>query len=108
MNIDIADEDAIATRELEFRFNAGSSERVVVSIFSPRPAEEPEMWWCPYSITGCKIHKVMRMAGIDSVQALTLTLGVIPAELDFLAKKHDGEFLFLGESGHCFSAIASQ
>jgi hypothetical protein len=108
MNDDTLHENAIASRELEFRFTTGGSERVLVSIYSPRPAEEPEMWWCPYSIIGNKVHKIFRMAGIDAIQALTLTLATIPVELEWLSRKHEGEFLFLGEHGHCFSEIPSQ
>ena len=66
------------------------------------------MWWCPYSIIGNKVHKIFSMAGIDAVQALTLTLATIPVELEWLSQKNNGEFLFLGEHGHCFSKIPRQ
>jgi hypothetical protein len=98
----------IAIRELQFQYAAGGSEAVRVSIGVPVPAEEPETWWCTCTIVGTNIQKSFPTGGIDSVQALTLALASLPEILEFLSRKHEGEFHFLGEPGHCFSIVASQ
>ena len=98
----------IAVRELQFQYAAGSSEAVRVSIGIPVPAEEPETWCCTCTIIGTSIQKSFPTVGIDSVQALTLALGTLPDILEFLSRKHEGEFHFLEERGHCFARVASQ
>lgn len=98
----------IVSRDLEFRFSTGEVEPVRISIEAPVPAEEPGMWWCAYSIAGTTIQKSFRLAGIDSVQALTLVLATMPAELERIAKRCQGEFWFLGEPGHLFSEVRGQ
>lgn len=98
----------IVSRDLEFRYSSGEVEAVRVSIEAPVRSEEPDMWWCAYSIKGATIQKSFRLAGIDSVQALTLVLATMPAELERIAKKNQGEFWFLGEPGHLFALVKSQ
>ena len=95
-------------RDLEFRFSTGEIESVRISIETPCPANEPDMWWCDYSISGTTINKTFRLAGIDSVQALTLVLATMPTELERIERSLQGRFWFLGELGHLFSEVRTQ
>ncbi|NQD35731.1 hypothetical protein HPT27_01775 [Permianibacter sp. IMCC34836] len=45
----------VVSRDLEFRFSTGEVEAIRVLIEKPFPADEPETWWCAYSITGSTI-----------------------------------------------------
>lgn len=92
----------IATRQLEFVFNSGRKEKVLVSIGAPVQSTDPECWLCPYQIEAPSFKKLESSAGMDSVQALDLTLGGMAAVLSYLGRQHDGEFNFLSEPGHEF------
>jgi len=85
--------EVIGERELLFTRRDGTTELVIVRIGKPMITDpNNEDWYCPYQISGFGREKKMAMVGVDSVQALVLTLQVIPAELDHLAKRERGFF----------------
>jgi hypothetical protein len=97
----------VAHRDLEFVRAAGDREPVRVSIFVPVPGELEGQWWCECVIEGKSFRKPFRIAGGDSIHALTLTLTTIPEELEQLSQRHNGVFHFLGEAGHEFHRLAN-
>jgi hypothetical protein len=62
---------------------------VRVRIGAPRPFDEAASdYYCPFQITGIGSGKVRRIGGVDAVQALELTLRVLPSALDGLRKQY--------------------
>jgi len=74
---------------------------VSVTFFVPEQIEQGD-WECQYEVRGGPLKKSNRTVGIDSVQALSLALGGMHAELGFYERKHNATFHFLGEPGHEF------
>lgn len=72
-----------------------------VKFFVPEQTEHGD-WQCLYEVRGGPINHSHSMVGIDSVQALSLALGGVHAELGFFERKHKATFHFLGEPGHEF------
>ena len=91
-----------AERNLILKHESGAQDAVVVRFFVPNKIREEE-WHCRYEILGGPIKHAHHTVGIDSVQALSLALGGIRAELGFFERKHTATFYFLEEPGHEFS-----
>jgi len=94
--------EVIAIREMLFVGNDGSSEAVTLKIGTPCACDEPEAFICPYEISSKKHSRLFGSVGIDTVQALTLTMKTLKVDLDYWEKKFDGELHFLDEKGHGF------
>jgi Domain of unknown function (DUF6968) len=90
-----------AERSLVLKYDSGSEDAVLVRFFVPEPIDEGD-WECQYEIQGGPIQHTHRTVGIDSVQALSLALGGVQAELGFFERKHKATFYFLNEPGHEF------
>lgn len=93
-------------RVLEFIPDAGPPRRLTIRIGRPRRDRKHVNggWVCPYDIAGISGLYKRRVFGIDGVQALSLALHIIPAELARLAQKAGGgQFRFLGEEGLFFA-----
>jgi hypothetical protein len=80
----IAERDVILTR------SNGATETLKVRIGKPVRGDHPEEWRCPYQIEGLGRVRTVAMSGVDSVQALLLTIQVILPELDHIAKRENG------------------
>jgi hypothetical protein len=89
--------DAFALRVLQFTYLDGRVEDVEVSIEKPVLADTQDYWLCPYRIKGPGFEKRHMSAGEDSLQALLLTLRILPVELAVLAKREGGVFSLYGE-----------
>jgi len=87
-------EDAIATRELSFKKDDGSEETVVVRIGKPVRNKNGEDWECAYEIASDMNRTTHEMMGIDSIQALFLTSGVIDVALNHWEKNTKGSSTF--------------
>ena len=86
--------EIIASRELVFVSGSGTRDAAKVAI--GMPVNVPgEHWRCPYRIEGPGFATDFAMVGIDSMQALILTLHTIDVELRVLARDHGGHFEFL-------------
>jgi hypothetical protein len=93
----------LASRKLRFVKSDGSSEEVMLNVGAPTQFNEEGDWHCPYQICSARHSKINAMVGIDSLQALTLTMKTLDVELNYWERKHDGRFYFLDEIGHCCS-----
>ena len=91
--------EIIADRELMFFPDKGESELVYVRIGKPSLCTDELDWSCPYEIVSDSYRLVFRMIGIDSLQALQLTLKSIPAEIQHWEQTRSGHFQFLNEPG---------
>ncbi|QEY15711.1 hypothetical protein D0C16_06840 [Cellvibrio sp. KY-GH-1] len=90
----------IATRSLVFIRESGSSENVVINIGAPYEGET-EGCCCPYKIISETRNKLHGAFGIDTLQALDLTMKTLNCELEYWERTFKGKFHFLGEEGHC-------
>ncbi|KQQ83698.1 hypothetical protein ASF73_16885 [Xanthomonas sp. Leaf131] len=84
----------IAKRDFMFIRADGSREAVTLSIGAPFSGGGDD-WVCPYLIKGDSFQRFFRMFGVDSMQALMLTLNILQDEMDTLARKHAGAFQYL-------------
>ena len=87
--IDIPLGIVIATRVLTFTRENNSSLAVAVSIGAPMP-DPPRAWACPYEIVGMWDPLRRAMRGADSMQALILTMHILPTELLARAREQEG------------------
>jgi hypothetical protein len=69
-----------------------------VRVGKPVLAGAPDEWRCPYQIDGLGRVKTFAMSGVDSVQALLLTLHTILPELDYLGRSEGGHFSWLEDA----------
>lgn len=90
----------IAERELEFFHEDGGISHVIVRIGLPVPVDGNGDYCCPYEISAENRTKLRGVIGIDSLQALQLTLATLKVEIEGWEKKEDGKFRFLGEPGY--------
>ena len=91
--------EAIAVREMEFVYDTGLRENVVLRVGMPRECEDPEAWVCPYEIRSESHQKIFGMVGIDSLQALELTMKTLKVEIEYWERSRKGKFFFLDEEG---------
>lgn len=69
----------IGTRTLTLRAGERNIE-IPVSIYAPE-REKPRVWRCRYDVGWPEGLRVFAGYGVDAIQALTITLGMIGAEL---------------------------
>jgi hypothetical protein len=91
----------IATRNLIFVWEDGSSEDVTVNIGAPYEMNSEGDYCCPYQLVSISHNKLHGIVGIDTLQALELTMKTLNCELEYWEKTFKGKFHFLGEEGHC-------
>ena len=80
----------------------GVTEVVTVRIGKPVVGKSTDEWRCPYQIEGLGRLKTFAMSGVDSVQALLLTLQVILPELDHISQREGGTFSWLEDANAGF------
>lgn len=78
--------EVIAEREVTLTRANGATETLKVRIGKPIMGDSPNEWRCPYQLEGLGRVRTVAMSGVDSVQALLLTMQVILPELDHIAK----------------------
>lgn len=91
--------DVIAERVLEFWApGRKTSKRVTVRIGAPEDLGARKDWRVPIEIIGPGKDQIrkMRYGGVDAVQALVLTLAILPTELKLIAKAAGGKLTFFG------------
>jgi hypothetical protein len=89
----------IAERILEFWApGRKTSKRVTVRIGAPECLGGRDDWVVPIEIIGPGKDQIrkMRYGGVDAVQALVLTLAILPTELKLIANAADGKLTFFG------------
>lgn len=97
--------DVIATRELVYITESGQREHAIIEIGKPYQIEH-EAYVCPYRVGSTSYEHIFGSVGIDTFQALELTLNTIEAELIYWVRKRGGSFEFLGEPGSGLEKIA--
>ena len=88
--------DVIAERHLELRVD-GNVVAVSVKIGLPLPGQSAEDWLCPYEIHFGDHSKSTAMHGVDSLQALQLTIAALDSELEKGARKRGGTLYYYDE-----------
>jgi len=94
--------EVIAEREVMLTRADGATETLKVRIGKPIMGAHPNEWHCPYQIEGFGRIRNMAMSGVDSVQALFLTIQVILPELDHIAKRENGTCSWLEDPNSGF------
>ena len=91
--------EVIASRKLQFKHHDGSVCDVVVNLGRPVPdPQDPgRTSICPFQIVGVGSGKTKAIFGVDTIQALTLALHVLPSELSALARQENGNFVPPGD-----------
>jgi hypothetical protein len=91
--------NVIAERILEFWApGRKTSKRVTVRIGAPECLGRRDDWAVPIEIIGPGKDQIrkMRYGGVDAVQALVLTLAILPTELKLIANAAGGKLTFFG------------
>jgi len=99
--------DIISTRELVYISAQGIREKAIIEIGKPYKMPEEDGYFCPYRISTTSYERLSGSVGIDSFQALELTLRSMDAELTYWARLKGGSFEFLGEPGTGLENISS-
>ena len=78
----------IASRQLPVLDRDGSASSVNVTVGTPvpDPRDPSRTWACPYQIAAMGRVETRAMFGVDAMQALILTLHILPRELRALAR----------------------
>ena len=82
----------IASQSLLFARDDGASIDVAVEIYEPEAVDD-RTWACAFIIRGFEDEIVRHIFGVDSMQALVLSLHVVPSEVQALARRASGRFL---------------
>ena len=90
--------EVVAERHLLLRSTDGVESPVYVAVGRPRLSGHD--WLCPYEIEFQGDRRSFAIYGLDSVQALVLTMKTIDVELEVRAKQADGVLLWHGEPFH--------
>ena len=91
--------EIIAIREMEFITNDGKKEKAFIKIGKPYEHSKELDWCCPYELSTANHKKLFGMIGIDSIQALELTMKTLTVEIEYWEKTKKGKFHFLDEEG---------
>jgi hypothetical protein len=89
----------IASRELEFRYDDGRAEAFSLKVGMPFEYGDGYDWCCPYEYGTDSKQKLFGMFGIDSLQALELTMKTLKFEIENWERTQKGKFFFLDEEG---------
>ena len=97
----------VGSRELTFARKDGSRQNVQVLIGQP-VEDKRGGWLCPYLIKAETFEKSFRSVGEDSAQSLQLAFNMISTDLDYLAQREEGAFLFDGDPDHGFPRFSQK
>lgn len=87
---------SIAERELTLQLKDGTELPYVVRLKQPSAMADGD-WECVYEIRAADNSKRTAVFGADSIQALTLALKIIAAELKYTERTLGGKFTWLGQ-----------
>lgn len=91
--------DIIAIRELTYISDSGQREKALIEIGKPYQFTDEGDYLCPYRVGSESYENTFGSVGIDSFQALELSMRTMESELIYWLRKKGGSFEFLGESG---------
>jgi hypothetical protein len=72
----------IASREMEFVFDDGRSEKSSLKVGMPFEYDKDLNWCCPCELSTESSRKLFGMIGIDALQALELTMKTLSVEVE--------------------------
>jgi hypothetical protein len=90
--------EIIAERELQLTRPDGVTATVRIRIGRPVFSDDIGLWECPFRITGAGQERKEQAPGVDSMQALLLTIQRIPSELKFVREWTQGSLDWQGHS----------
>jgi len=82
-------ETVIAERHFSARDSFGAAISIVVRVGLPTIDTSGENWMCPYEVAANGHSNVFAMHGVDSMQALELTLRIVETEASLIALKQN-------------------
>jgi hypothetical protein len=82
--------EVIAARMLTLAQQEGPPSEVLVLLGKPQKTPGFDDFYCPCQITGAGVERLWYTCGIDTMQALQLSLRSLNAEIEVLNKKVDG------------------
>ena len=91
--------EVISERELLFISDNGEREHTYIRIGKPFKYSEELDWCCPYELVSDTHRRGFGMIGIDSLQALQLTVKTLSSEIEHWERTRCGKFHFLDEHG---------
>ena len=86
--------EVIAERVLHLSRDGGESRLVTVRLGKPQQYPDGNGYFCPYEITAADYRKAFYAAGLDSMQALRLTLRMVSVELHALRRDGHPDMYF--------------
>ncbi len=92
-------DEVIALREMKFHYEDGRVEKASLKIGKPYPYNEENDFVCLYELSTESKSKLSEMVGIDSLQALDLTMKSLSVEVEYWERSQKGKFFYLDEEG---------
>ena len=89
----------IASREMEFRYEDGTTEVFFLRVGMPYEIDDGGDWICPYELGTESDRKLFGMFGIDSLQALELMMKILKVDIENWERVKKGQCFFLDEKG---------
>lgn len=90
--------DVIAQRKLEATRADGTKSELIVKIGTPKMFPDSSDFFAPYQICGLGDEEVWYAGGVDAVQALQLSMGMIGAELSALRSRRNVDIRWEGDT----------
>jgi hypothetical protein len=90
--------EVVAERKLSLVSNDAATVPCLVRVGKPVQVDD-DTWICPYRIEAGDRIRTLGMHGIDSMQALVLTMKTLDVEIEFVAKLLDASVQYL-EGSH--------
>ena len=90
--------EVVAERKLDLVSNDAATVPCLVRVGKPVQVDD-DTWICPYQIEAGERIRTLGMHGIDSMQALVLTMKTLDVEISFVAKILGASVQYL-EGGH--------
>ncbi|WP_086930173.1 DUF6968 family protein [Agarilytica rhodophyticola] len=85
----------IVSRKMEFVHADGKREKAFIKVGKPYELNKKLDWMCPYKIGTESQSKTFGMVGLDSLQALELTMKTLDTEIECWEKTNKGKFALL-------------
>ncbi len=89
--------EIIARRKLEATSVDGIKSELIVNIGMPKEFPDSSDFYAPFQICGIGSEEVWYAGGVDAVQALQLSMGMIRAELNALRSRRNLDISWEGD-----------
>ena len=91
--------EIVAHRKIDFVYDDGEKESGEIKMGKPIKCDKYEDWYCPYEICTETKSKLRYMVGIDSLQAMDLSMNTLMVEVRHWDKLYKCKVFFLEEEG---------